>query len=361
MLLRKLLIISLFGLLFLPENSFGQDQEIRYYEYDNNLKSYVPAVDLEERVSFFTKTEDGSNAYLNICFPEETSIFINNLLVYSGVESNCNNYSLDSLHSQFKTDSVFFTIYSERGLEALKSTIVFPRDVESDSLLLARRENSPEKDFFIIATLLVLFLIGLWRLDLNAQSIGHINVSNLLAVRVRDSSMYNTTFFQIDNLKFFGILSVISGLTVMYFNLHFTKLILMYNPDTVFSLVLSWIVNSGAYFVFLYIKFLLVTFFSEVYNFRSFRYIQYYDFIRFLFLGAIFIFLMVAVDFISGGLFAQSLFIWTLYFSTLILLVYVILTFQKLNKLFSNKKLHLFFYLCATEIIPIILIVKISR
>ena len=207
----------------------------------------------------------------------------------------------------------------------------------------------------------MLLIIGIWRLELHYQSIGFISVSGLFALRVRDSSMYNTTFFQLDNLKFFGILCLMMSLFAMQLNRELSSILIYYNSSTLFTLIVSWLLNTIVFFVVLYAKFLLVSFFAEVYNFRTYKYIQYYDFTRFVFLGVLILFGLVIVNFAGWGFLLNKSLDWMLVLALMILLSFVILTYQKLNKFFSNKKLHLFFYLCATEIIPIILIIKISR
>ncbi len=338
--------------------------ELRFFEFDKQLQSYVPAVNISDKVSFFVNCKASSERILEVCLPHGGSILINNHLVQQvarHIDPDCVRYPIDSLYNIYEKDSIFITLYNLEGLADFKAKIIEDENGNDEELRLKARNHSNFRDFFILALCATMLILGIWKISLNVQSLGYINISSLFAIRIRDSSMYNTSFFQQDNLKFFGVLALVFSLVVMYLHQLLGNLIIVFWSGTVLGLMVSWILNAWFYFVLLYVKFLLVTLFSQVYNFRNFKYIQYYDFSRFLFVAIILLFLISLLDFISMGKIAQTSVSWLIYLPLLVLMIYIGLTYQKLNKLFSNKKLHLFFYLCATEIIPIILIVKISR
>ncbi len=353
-----------FSILLLFTVGAASSQDLNWYSYNEKLASYVPSSKDEDAISTFIAIEPESKDQLNIKLPTEVSIYIENGLVYQNLSDSIQliSYRLDSLKQVFEKDTVFMTFYGPGKLKDLSATVnVYEEIGPEGGFLLFLRELSPQQNFFIVGALITLFTIAIWRNQLTYQSLGNIVLGQLFSVRSRETTIYNSSYFQLENLQFFFLIAFCLSINMMYLYELMPNLVLYFNDSTFLGLVGSFLVNTLIYYLALYVKFVFTSIISTTYQFRNFNYIQHYDFLRIAFFAILILLGLIIADFILDEWMVNNL--GFIFISVPLILVagHIYLTYLKLNKLYSNKKLHIISYLCVTEIIPIILIVKISR
>ena len=123
-------------------------------------------------------------------------------------------------------------------------------------------------------------------------------------------------------------------------------------------LLFSWLILSVLIFAILIVKSIIVFSFSRLFDFSEATTIQFFNFIRLIFLGNLLTGLLLIVYFIFGVAMRQyyaNLF----YIMSILLVFWIPIVFLKLLKRSSYSTFHLFSYLCATEIFPVVIVVKL--
>ena len=348
--------------IFLLSSVEADAQNISWYAYNPTYESYVPVISPTNKMSFFLK-KDQARQQLNITFPGGSAMFIENKLIHLNNLKLSENlsFSVDSIFSIYSKDSIFISFYSEDILNELDVSITTTNTLTPDSQNFEIRAYSSANDINILLLIVSLILLGIWKNQSNIHAVGYLDVGLLFTSKSRDNTMYNTSYFQLDNVQFFSVLSLILSMIFLYLRYHVPYLVFYLDDSTILQLFISWIINAAFYYIVFYLKFVAVGVISQIFNFRNFKYVHFYDFIRFIYLSVLVYLIITIIDFISQGWLFDNLFYTMLLLPAVLILAHIFITFQKLNKLYSNRKLHLFSYLCVTEIIPIVLIIKISR
>jgi hypothetical protein len=116
---------------------------------------------------------------------------------------------------------------------------------------------------------------------------------------------------------------------------------------------------SLAFMLLMILKYPLINIIASIFLFRKLKAVHFYENFRFgFFVSFIFLVISMANNYTDGKLLLDHIEI----MSGLVIVLLVansILVFIKLNSLQSFRKLHLFSYLCSTEIIPLIILLKI--
>jgi hypothetical protein len=121
-----------------------------------------------------------------------------------------------------------------------------------------------------------------------------------------------------------------------------------------------WIRFATLIFVLLILKYILIWTFKELFRIKAFIHSHYYNYVR---LGLLVYVLFAGILFVSYFTFfkvdpAYYRFLGYLLLSALILRV--IILFFKLMNSSSHSVLHLFSYLCGTELIPLLIVVSVG-
>jgi len=130
------------------------------------------------------------------------------------------------------------------------------------------------------------------------------------------------------------------------------------NTDGYFSSLLTWLKLSAIIFGFLFAKMIIIFLASSLFGVRDISGFHFFNFTRLLLVLIGILSLVIAVYYILHG--QQKGFYFFLYeFLLWVLGGWIILLFLKLTKRVQRSVFHLFSYICATEIIPFLLIVKV--
>ena len=337
-------------------NLHAQSEEIQWYTFSENYKTYIPVKEPGNKIRFFLNLE-AENTSLLVKAPETSALFLENKLLSGLGPDKPFIANLDSLALIYRLDSVFITIYNAKSLKGLETYLINHDLNENSENQVVLRVRSANRDFYIFGFVFVLLIAAIVRLNASLQSVYLLSIRQLFLSQIVDNPFYTNSFFSVESVRFYVVISLALSLTGLYFSETLDYYLPMPDKQSFMSHFIYWIIYSiVTYFIF-YVKFLLYKFLSGIYNFRRYTLIQNYDFMRISVIISAVYFLILFID-----LFLINInLILLLIIPLLAILIYLFVAYKKLNKIYSHTKLHLFSYLCVSEMVPLIFLIGILR
>ncbi|MEL6557977.1 MAG: DUF4271 domain-containing protein [Bacteroidota bacterium] len=331
----------------------AQPEEIQWYNYSKNYKTYIPVKEAGKKVSFFIDLNQKETS-LVIEAPQGSALFFENRLLARLHSNKVFEARIDSLKGIYQLDSAFVTIYNSRSLQGLKTTLRLS-DGSEETERIRRREASADQDFFVFGFVLVLMIAAVVRLNASPQVIYLLSFRQIFLSQVVDNPFYSSDFFSMESVRIYSMLALGLSLTGLYFAESMEYNFPLPDGNSFISHLIYWFIYAVVIYVLFYLKLLLYKFISGIYNFRRYTMIQNYDFMRISMIVSGVYFLILFAD-----LFLLNINLILLILVPLIaLIIYLFVTFKKLNKTYSHTKLHLFSYLCVSEMVPCIFLTGI--
>lgn len=285
------------------------------------------------------------------------TVFINGKLCAQDRDSL--TFRVDSLWSRYQ-GNLFFSIHQKEPIYSLQSSLVSSIAHSSDTTNWPRIGNS-FSDFVVIASML-LFASLVFLFRVNAKlTLDYLNVIKLFSLQDRDESTVASRIGSSINLFFFALISFFIGLIlIIIFKTAPDRMRLAGNFtfDTTAQAFFVWILLSLLTFAFLITKLVLIASFSLLFNVRDTVRFQFFNFIRMLFVAVSLMACIALVYFIFQAQ-SPNLFYNLLLVGGIFILIGTLFLFMKLLARTSFPIFHLFSYLCASEIIPIVIIGRV--
>ncbi len=309
-------------------------------------------------IYFFVKAPSFKGQYLFISSNEEWNLFINGKIISSEKKQLL---SVDSLGALYAAE-LFIGVYCREGVRQLKTQIV---SVTSSGAISSMEINPRPPTFFrdyaiITSALLLLFLLILFRT--NPQlTLDYFSFAKIFSVQERNENLLASRITSSVNLLFYLFCALLTGFllsAIFYFASSYFPVARFTGIDSIGGGFLMWLKLSLFILVLLASKLIIVLFFSSVFNFRETVSFQFFNFLRFILFTAVVMAMLSLIYFIFKG--GQPVF-----YKRLIILALVLLSagsIMVLIKLLARAPFsffHLFSYLCASEIIPLVIIIKI--
>lgn len=337
---------------------YAQPRELnlqtQWQVYQNG--SYVPFANQTTQsvhLELSSKTHTGT---LYIADRHEFSVLVNGKLGWRSADTlkiNC-----DSL-LRVAGGAARLNIYQQPRVYSLKTWLVIPNQQHVDSNAL--RPSVHFNNFIIIATFLLLFfMVGLFRA--NAQlTFDYLNVIKLFSIQERDDATVTGRIGASLNILYFVFVSFLFALLLLIlfqFSNDRFSLSTYFNSQSTAAAFGVWLLLSTIVFVVLMLKLLLIFIFSQLFGLRETVRFQFFHFVRLLFISGIGVGLVFIGFFIIDTRSAAA-FAGILYIIATLTLISVAFLFLKLLGRTGLPVFHLFSYLCASEIIPLIIIGKV--
>lgn len=295
--------------------------------------------------------------YLSISAPEEWSLFVDRKLILSASKQLL---SIDSL-ARLYPNGLFFGVYSATGVTRLKTAIVSllaPAGLQTTNDL---RRPVFFRDYGILASsILLIFFLVLFRT--NPQlTLDYFSFAKIFSVQERNENLLASRITSSANLLFYVFCALLTGflLSAVFYSAS------AYFPASRFVMIQSfseafgvWVKLSLFILLLLAAKLVIVLFFSSLFNFRETVSFQFFNFLRFvLFTSVVMALLSLAYFMFKGeqGIFYERLIVLAL----LLMSAGSVMVLIKLLARAPFSFFHLFSYLCASEIIPLVIIIKI--
>jgi hypothetical protein len=223
------------------------------------------------------------------------------------------------------------------------------------------REGILFKDFVILASfMLITFMIVLFRVN-PRLTLDYLNVVKLFSFQERDEAIVAGRIGSSVNLFFFALVSFLLSLLLMII-FYVAPDRIRLAGDFVFQSTprafFIWLLLSTIIFLLLISKLVLIASFSLLFNLKSTVRFQFFNFIRLLFVTAIVMGVMAVIYFIFHSQ-NPALFYNLLILGSFFVITGTVFLFLKLLARTAFPVFHLFSYLCATEIIPLMILGKV--
>lgn len=267
-------------------------------------------------------------------------------------------FSLDSLKAHYGQPQLWITLYHPEGNFKFLYTYIGKQKIFSISRspvneIVSRQRNRDKSLFSII--IIVIFGIFTWLLNVFPQDFKEFfNVSAVFTLRSVDEDIYKSKVLSKTQLVFlFGHSLLLSYLMISFFYFRSQQ----GGAGAAFDheILPWWIYNGVLWFGLILFKYLLVSVFSFLFDMRDKINLYFFDFIKLSvsFYSAVFLFVIVV--FFSGYHHLENTVNFLIKLAIIFSFVRFIILYFKLRGSTSIKNLHLFSYLCSTELLPIVL------
>jgi len=353
-----------------------QDLQEQWFVFSAREQSYVPLtsrnISSAKSASFFLNTVSNKNRWLNLCVDQGTSVHIDGGLADYFGRTSCKQYSIDSLSKVYNRDSLFVTVYNPKfnfNHYQFYFTLVYnesleapPQEVQSRSYEIFPRSTAPIRNFFVAGIVIVLLSLSTLKLKFPKLFSEYYSVARIFNWRIREGESVNKGIFKRKNSIFLMVHStLVSYIFILLAN--FSPILQTFDITVDYGsfgmLLLYWLGLSLGVFISLFLKYSLIMVISILFKLSFIKDIHFVDFVR---MAMIFYAILFASVIIAGlGLESWEGGHWVIMSNAVAVFLvvrFILILFKLLNSL-SFRKLHLFSYLCTTEIIPLIISLKI--
>lgn len=286
---------------------------------------------------------------VRICNPEELFVWVNGSLIATMKE--CEFFYPVDFFNDIKSDTIYISISSKSSLEDLTCDLVIFEQltVIKDQVANPRETRSVFVEFTIIVFITLLVMIGF--ITSNYPSRMAYLFEKTFTFKASAYEFVNTGFFSGSSMYLLVLYSFLLSFTGVYLNalldLNFFEI-----QISLTGYLLQWVRLAAGVFLIFILKWMMISLVAQLFKFRGLRNFQLFDFLNFNFVLLLPVLIFLTTDFIfnapnhswiSDG--------FLILFPITIILFVVWFTLKFVNNS-PRKKLVIISYLCATEIIP---------
>ncbi len=302
-------------------------------------------------IHFFV-TEEYKGGTISITAPEEFTLFVDGeLQIRAGSELRIN---VDSLLS-VKGYSPLLSVFNKDNVKTIKTELIQLRPLDNLNFV---RASDHLNDFIIISSLLLFgFFIVLFRFN-TRLTIDYFNLSKVLSFQEREDAIFTGRIGSSVNVLFFVFISMFIGLLLLVIFNSGPTAVQKISIQSTSAAFIWWFFFSVMVLGFLVVKLMLVYIMSALFGFKSMVRFQFFNFIRSLYVTAAlmgigllgyFVFELEKPDFFYFLLAAACGF----------MILSSFFFYLKLMSKTSSAGFHLFSYLCGSEIILMVILIKV--
>ncbi len=362
------LISGIYHPLFSQDN-LVQDLRDEWLVYEQEEKILVPLTENLVDQSFFhlnlelTKFQD---YHLLVELPSGASLFIENRIVFVAKVERDALLKIDSLRGIYGDDDLLISIfYPKAMLDKINTLIVdknskLLRNANASTFNIKVRNRNTNNNFFVIGVIIILAVVVFVKQVLKSSFFDYLSPSKTFSIKPKSEILYSIGFFSLSNMLMLFLYGISSGfILIMAVVLLRQGVIAGLKLETTLELIGASLGLALLVIFFMIIRNFQLRLIGGIYKMKSSINIQFYDYFRIsLFILLAFFTLLVfnfgAIDpfMVSHETTFKGLFISALFLRTVFI-------YMKLNNVSSNKNLHLFSYICGTELIQLIIVVKV--
>ncbi|MTI33320.1 DUF4271 domain-containing protein [Xanthovirga aplysinae] len=377
-------LVLFFCILGVSLRGYSQQDEVSDYKlakdftpewliYENQSQTYVPYVlntpFHNTSASFTLSTEKFSGSTLFYEVQGGSTLFIDRKIVAFFPKDTIRLFNLDSLVEVFQKQDLFVTLYNpefiprENRIGILADEVAFS-EISNDRVhtTLEIRSSESKNNFMISSFLLIALLLTIVINKYSRTSRGFFSLNHFFWTKGgRDALGMNraTPNFSFGLVLLYALLQAYVWLITAPFleNLHLAFARMGELNFSGYSLL--WLKISAVIIAFLLLKYVLIALVSSLFGVSDLRNVHFFDFLKIGLIGYLILAILLLIFFTNRAFFSPVysiilpiLFLTVLFFRVLILLIKLI-SVQKLSGV------QLFSYLCGTEILPLIVGLKI--
>jgi hypothetical protein len=300
-------------------------------------------------------------AYFMIDITENTSLFIENKFVQHYDEPVVRYFLLDSLQEIFQADALQLTLFNKEGFEHPgDSKIGFIRRSFNSAMnvnpISERNMDNGSNYYKIIILILITFFVILY-VYFPAELFDFLSLRLLMTFRYTDTFL--TKYRSLTKTQTLVIMyqaALLSAILVVFLNYYNNPLEQLF----IFSInpILSWLLIFVIVLISIFLKIILIGAISSLFGISDRKNFYFIEFLRMAMIFYSIVFVIVSYVVINQFYLIDFL------LDKLVLIVIIfnltrfLILYFKFRSAITIKSLHLFSYLCTTELIPIIIGLK---
>ena len=313
-----------------------------------------------EAIYFQLDATKHKGEYIQIGGKYVKALFINGKLVASGDLQNA-TYNLDSLGNKFYSSFLSFGVYAaDIYPENLKSVLLSPEKPVSSGVGDVKRPRTYFNDFVVSVTIF-LFVLLIVITQLTKVPLSFFFARRMFSGHESEEVQLYTRIASTTNILFYIFTSMIIGFYLMViFRFTGDRFVtgLDYSSDTYFGTILKWGKLSTVLLVAFFGKIGLILLFSYTFGMLEYLGFQVVNWMRLVMVILGMLTLVLVVYFLSRGI-SESVYVAFLWGLVGVLSAWLIIFFAKVARRPGFSLFHIFSYLCATEVIPLLISVKL--
>lgn len=298
--------------------------------------------------------------YLSVAAARPFSLFLNNQLLVDKVKRI--TIPIDSVAGMSSSPSLLFALHQDQPIDLsnltvyiVSKTIVAGRP-EGENIQLERKSSS-FRDFVVTAVLvMVIFLVGIVRLNPRLSS-DYFAISRIFSLRdYENEQVYRLTS---GSILFYVFVSLMLGFYLVVIQHFITVGTGSQSVESSYaSTIFLWVKSGSIILLVLFLKIGVTYLAASLFGVTDIAGFHFFNFVR---LVLIFMGLFTIVLTLYYILHGQSEGFYNFLYQSLLWILggWVILLFLKLANRVRYAVFHIFSYICATEIIPFLLLVKV--
>lgn len=312
---------------------------------------------IRETIHFTFDLQQYQGKHLRLSSPNKYYVFVNGKLTRSHVGAL--SLSVDSLKWLYPSDVVFAVHQDEFNPKTFTSQIVYWRKSAATTTVV--NPSSYFRDFVVAAGLLLLIMfVALLRTNSKLLS-SYFSVPRLLSLRESDDNPAQSRVAISSNIGFYFFASLLLS---YFFLIVFTMLTSRYQIAAAFNhgsfsgAVGQWLSLSFILLLVFVAKMSITFSLASLFGIRSLSASHFFNWMRLVLLVSS-ILSVVAFAFFVNRKYEFNLYVTLVTIIAVLLVAWVVLAFFKLANRSQHTLFHLFSYICATEVIPLIIVIKV--
>ena len=314
---------------------YGQDTltvdrlDYRFLSYKDGILEPIASLENEDVAGVFVPCED--NVFIEVCGPKPFDIWVDGRLVVQEPLGDCQYLEMKSLCQMANRDTVFISLVSRENLKGLTARTFVIRSSKKNPFEIIRRSKVSQFVYFGFVTCFVVLIV--MRDNFSGGKIT-LKKPNLLS--------FNGKFFSIEMLLIQFVVILMSSFSYV-----------IYRGD---ASVGDWI-TIGGYLLLYWCCLIVITWSSAtVFRFNRFANWQLIFTVKSWFILSLLVFTIQFISQIFNLTILESEYVLvnTVAVGLLMFMMVIVYIFMLQRGI---KSLHIFIYLCTTEILPIGLII----
>ncbi len=330
--------------------------------YHPGKEQYLPLVDHRElrgkTIHFQISDPEQIDTYLKVSSIQEVSLFVNNQLL-STLKGDTLLFSLRDVKS-YVGFPLQFTLYSPRlTAGSIKTEMVTitgrPPGKIGEVPLTFKRERSSFAGFFTLALVVILIFTAILYYYFPRTFMEYFKISRAFSFRETEENLLKSRPISQVNFYFYLFFCLLVALVLMTVA-HLGDIRLSHPGPFIYNSlgegIWRWSKLILAVFAWLVIKFILINNMAWLFKLGSFNNNHFYNHIRINLVILLVILAVIVLSYFSFHTVAESFYQALFYLSLVLIALGILVIYLKLMNAGNFKNVHLFSYLCATELIP---------
>lgn len=302
-----------------------------------------------------------TNSILEITSPRMFSVFIDAQI--SGTAKKSRQISLDSIRQQSGASSALIAIFQKEGISSkqIHTQLLSQKDAAELHEEVMPRVATYFRDFVITGVVGLLILLILVIAQNPKLASDYFSILKLFSISGSQDHIGESRTSSSSNILFQSFCSILFGFLLTILMTHVQdgySLANIFRHQSYGEALWVWLLLSLIVFVVLLVKQVVIYLLAHLFGAGDLAATHYFNLIRLLFwvlgISSAFISIYLITHGERYSVF-ESLYISLSWF----LVLWVVLIFFKLSRQVNFSMFHLFSYLCATEIVPLIITIKV--